>query len=102
MKRISKGVYQQDDSKPCTCRESPMEYQGSHVLPSNKNARDGTFDLGAIPSYITRNGRDDAPDDGNWWPWLRVSVNNETVVLTRKQVERIRLALIDWLARTGE
>lgn len=88
--------YRQDDSKPCTCGSCPIKYQGSHILPSDRDERGGHFDLGAIPSHITRNGRDDAPE-GRWHSWLRLSVNDETIILTSKQVSGLRDALDLWL-----
>lgn len=96
VKKIRRKVYQQDDSQPCTCGSCPIQYQGSYVLPSNRDKRDGGFGIAAIPSHITRNGRD-TPEDGKWRPWLRVHLSNETVILTAKQVEKLRDALNDWM-----
>lgn len=101
VRRIKTGLYAQDDSKPCSCGASPVIYEGSHVLPSKRSKRGGTISLGAIPSCITRDGRDDAPE-GNWWPWLRLSVDGvgeetDTVLLTADQVEQLRNALTCWL-----
>ena len=103
IRKIRAKVYEQDDSKPCTCGECPIQYQGSHVLPSNRDKRDGDFGIAAIPSHITRNGRDDKPENGKWYPWLRVHLSDgheDAVILTKKQVEKLRDALIDWLKRT--
>lgn len=74
----------------------PIQYQGSQVLPRDRDKRGGSVDLGAIPSHITRDGRDDALE-GRWHPWLRISVNESTVVLTRDQVKMLRDSLAEWL-----
>ena len=77
----------------------PIIYQGSHILPSNKDKRGGEFGVSAIPSHITRDGRDNKPE-GQWHPWLRVHLRADTgntIVLTSKQVEALRDALNRWL-----
>ena len=77
----------------------PIRYEGSHVLPHSKSKRAGELGIAAIPSHITRNGKDDAPE-GRWHPWLRVhiqAVGDNTVVLTKDQVEELRDALTKWL-----
>jgi hypothetical protein len=95
-------VYEQDDSKPCTCGSSPIQFQHSGVLPSDNDKRGGIFGIAAIPDHITRDGRDDRPEKGKWHPWLRVSMFEveDSIILTRKQVEELRDALSDWLNRT--
>lgn len=84
---------------PCDCGQpyAPLVYQGSNVLPSNDDPRGGTVDIASIPSHITREGRDDQPEDGTPYPWLRFGVNEGTVILTPSQVEQIRDALSEWL-----
>lgn len=99
IKKVSNGVYEQDDSKPCTCESCPIEYQGSHVFPSKSDKHDGDFGFAAIPYHITRDGRDNRPEKGEWAPWLRVHMNRETVVITKKQAKEFRDALTDWLTR---
>lgn len=101
IKKTGRKQYEQDDSKPCTCGSCPIEYQGSHILPSNRDNRKGDFGIAAIPGHITRNGRTRLKDD-DWYPWLRVHLEQETVILTAKQVEQFRDALNDWLERVGE
>jgi hypothetical protein len=67
--RKTRYGYEQDNSKPCTCGSSPIEYQHSGVLPSGKDKRSkGVFGIAAIPDHITRNGRDDKPAKGQWYP----------------------------------
>lgn len=98
--KTGRKEYTQDDSKPCTCGSAPVIYQGSHVLPSRKDKRDGLFGFAAIPPHITRNGRDDKPEDGKWYPWLRFHLsggNKDTVILDRKQVQKLHAALGGWL-----
>ncbi len=110
LKKISAKTYEQDDRNPCTCGVLPIRYQHSGVLPSNKDERGGYLSLGAIPSHITRDGRDNRPEGGKWWPWLRISLsanemsltNDDTVVLTRKQVKALRDALNLWLETSTE
>lgn len=79
---------------------SPIYYQGSHILPTDEDRRDGSVDVAAIPGFIQRDGRDLDDEDGETvWPWLRLSVNHETVVLDRKQVVGLHNTLTEWLKR---
>ncbi|MDX2986427.1 hypothetical protein [Streptomyces caniscabiei] len=78
----------------------PYVYQGSHVLPSETDRRDGVVQLAEVPSHITRDGRDDQPEDGAPWPWLRLSVNQADVVLDREQVRRMWESAGAWLEQT--
>jgi len=78
---------------------SPWVYQGSHVLPSESDARGGWVEVAAIPDFITRDGRDDGegPHD-----WLRLNVGESIdirgcVILNRPQVEELRDTLTQWL-----
>jgi hypothetical protein len=97
------ATYHLDDTRACTCQPGPLAYQGSHILPADTDPRGGHFDLGAIPGFITRDGRPPLSDLEDWpyHPWLRVSVNQETVVLTRAQVEQVHTELGRWLNHTG-
>lgn len=93
-------------NRPCDCGQpdAPLVYQGSHVLPDERtDPRSGWVDLALIPSHITRDGRDDKPEDDMPWPYLRFGVNGETVILTRHHVEQIVRRLSWWLgALDGE
>lgn len=83
----------------------PYAYQGSHILPSTNDPRveaDLAVALAQVPSHITRDGRDDRPEDGEPWPWLRLSVGMEDQVLDRAQVTELHAALGAWLERTGD
>jgi hypothetical protein len=73
--------------RPCDCGQpdAPLVYQGSHILPSETDQRRGWVDLALIPSHITRDGRDDKPVDERPWPYLRLGVNESTVILTRRE-----------------
>jgi hypothetical protein len=103
IRRIGKGVYQQDDSKECTCKCGPILYQGSHVAPSDDDKRGGIFSLGAIPGHIDGPklkalGEDMRP----YHPWLRVSIwevspEDTTILLTRAQVVALKEELETWL-----
>ena len=86
--------------RPCDCQQpdTPLVYQGSHVLPADTEARGGTVDLALIPSHITRDGRDDQPEDEKPWPYLRLGVNEQTVVLTVRNARQIHATLSEWLA----
>lgn len=88
-----------DDARPCDCGQpgSPVVYQGSHVLPSAESERAGVVSVAMIQSHITRDGRDDGPDEGQPWPWLRVSVGQEAAVLDEEQVRGLWDALGGWL-----
>lgn len=104
MRKIRKGQYQQDDSKPCTCKSSPIKYQHSGVLPSGKDERGGIFGIAAIPGHIKRKGRKPLSDGMTpWHPWLRVSMfeAEDSIILARKQVEKLRDSLNVWLAATS-
>jgi hypothetical protein len=84
---------------PCTCglRNAPIVYRGSHILPADTDGRGGHVSVAGIPGFITRDGRDDRPDDDAPWPYLRVSVGQEDAVLDEGQVCGLRDALSSWL-----
>lgn len=90
--------------RPCDCGQpdSPLVYAGSHILPSEEDPRGGWVDIASIPSHITRDGRDDRPEDEAPWPFLRFGVNEGTVILTRRNVEQVAEALNEWLASTTD
>lgn len=83
----------------------PFIYRRSHVIPNPDDPRGGYFDLGYIPGFIRRHGRDD--DVGgieDIWPYLRVSLTGggdepDTVVLDVDQVAQLRDDLTWWLDR---
>ncbi len=83
--------------------DAPIIYQGSHVLPADSDARGGSVQVAAIPAHITQGARGPTSDDedGPPHPWLRLDVNEATVVLTRWQVARLRDTLDEWLGRIG-
>lgn len=95
-----------DLRRPCTCGQpgAPIAYQESHILPSADDPRGGYVSVAAIPGHITRDGRDDGPDDEyGVWPWLRISVGQEDAVLDEPLVRGLREALDGWLTeRAGE
>ena len=83
----------------------PIRYRQSHVLPAPDGERAGSLDLALIPGWITRDGRDDHPDDDQVWPYLRVHVTDTddaegaTVVLDRRQVAQLHDEMGGWLER---
>lgn len=80
----------------------PWIYQGSHVLPDEDDPRGGSIGLALIPSHITRDGRDDAPEAGQPWPWLRLSLDmlpdpsDPTVLISPAQARHIGATLTAW------
>lgn len=82
--------------------DPPYRYQGSHILPSEGDPRDGVVQLAEVPSHITRDGRDDQPEDGVPWPWLRLSVNQVDAVLSRSQARQVYESIGAWLEQTGD
>lgn len=93
-----------DDSRPCDCGQpgAPIIYQPSHILPAPTDQRGGHVSLAEVPGHVTRDGRDDGPDDA-WgvWPWLRLSVGQEDAVLDEALVRSLRDALDGWLTARG-
>lgn len=95
------GIFDGEEDQP-----RPIRYRRSHVLPSPDDDRAGRLDLALIPGHVTRDGRDDGPeDDDKCWPYLRVSIaegdddDGATVVLDAHQVAQLRDELDLWLAR---
>lgn len=54
---------------------SPIVYRGSRRLPSPADHRAGCVETAHIPGHVTRDGRDDGPEDGRVWPFLRLAVD---------------------------
>lgn len=86
-----------DEDEPCG---APYRYPGSHLVPSADWPRGGEVMLAQVPSHITRDGRDDQPEDGTPWPWLRLSVLEPDVVLDVAQVRHLIEQLTGWVDRT--
>ncbi|MDX2550154.1 hypothetical protein [Streptomyces stelliscabiei] len=78
----------------------PWLYQGSHILPAEDDPRAGSVGLALIPGHITRDGRDDQPDDRQPWPWLRLSLDvqpdDPAVVLNPAQARHLAEQLAAW------
>lgn len=84
----------------------PYAYRRSHIIPTTDDPRGGYLDFGSIPGFITRDGRDEG-DDGEYWPWLRVSLRGtadepDTVVLDVGQVDALIADLVAWRACVDE
>jgi hypothetical protein len=92
-----------DDEEPCG---PPWVYQGSHFLPDEEDCRGGSVGLALIPGHITRDGRDDKPEDEQPWPWLRLSVDADAegaaVLITPAQARHLAGQLTDWADSTGK
>lgn len=92
----------------CTCSTGPIHFQGSDVLPSNEDRRAGVFMLGEIPGFISRDGRDDGPEDEDAaWPFLRVTIREDgaedcqDVVLDLAQITELATYLTGLVERAG-
>lgn len=99
------GTYGFDYSKECTCGrpDTPLKYQGSHVLPSDEDERGGWVDIACILGHV-RYYRDnpnapvnEEPEWPNVEPFLRFGVNDEKVVLTERNVQMVYDSLGEWL-----
>ncbi len=95
---------------PCDCGQpdAPIIYQDSHVLPSLTDPRGGEVDLALIPPHV-RYWREnpDGPvssepdiDTSPPEPFLRFGVNEGTVILDRRAVQKIHETLTWWLNAT--
>lgn len=95
------SVIQVDRTRSCTCGQpdTPYLYQQSHILPTPEDPKGGMVSVAEIPPWITRDGRDDAPEDGRPWPWLRLSVGQDDAVIGEQQALQLRDALTGWLDR---
>ena len=62
-----------DENDRPRSRQKPIRYQGSHVLPSEKDEHCGSVDLAYIPPHIER-GRRKRSEDAPFWPWLRMEI----------------------------
>jgi hypothetical protein len=82
---------------------APWTYQGSHIPPREDGPRTGSVGLAIIPSHITADGRDDQPEDGPPWPFLRLSVqdagDDPTVLLDVAQARFLAAQLATWADR---
>lgn len=83
-----------DDDTP------PIRYQGSVILPSRADPRGGYLDVSAIPSHIV-SGKRHGPEGKAPRPWLRMGVNDSTVILDRGHVRRLHATLGEWLKEIG-
>jgi hypothetical protein len=78
----------------------PWQYDGSHILPAEDGPRGGSVGLALIPSHITRDGRDDQPEDGTPWPWLRLHLtvdgDDPCILLNPAQARHLAEQLTGW------
>lgn len=83
---------------------APWLYQGSHILPADDDPRAGSIGLALIPGHITRDGRDDQPDDRQPWPWLRLSLDTQpsdpAVILNPAQARHLAEQMAAWADQT--
>lgn len=84
----------------------PWIYRGSHLTPAENDPRGGDIGLAQIPSHITEDGRDDQPEDGPPWPWLRIHIavdgDDPTVLLDVAQARALAADLTAWADRAEE
>ncbi|MEU3656450.1 hypothetical protein AB0E67_27315 [Streptomyces sp. NPDC032161] len=93
-----------DDTEPCG---PPWTYPGPRIVPSITDPRESSISLARIPSHITADGRDDQPEDGHPWPWLRVSVDDYStgrgadVLINPEQARHLAAQLTTWADRAN-
>lgn len=80
------------------------QYDHSAIMPDRKRPRGANVDLAHLSKFVRYyrrrpNGRN--PPDGIE-PWLRLGVDQATVVLHRKQVATLVEDLQGWLNETGK
>lgn len=78
---------------------SPYVYEASHVLPEPDGERGGHIDVAALSRFVRYyrehpRGKDE-PDGVE--PWLRLGVNDATVILDASQVRALHATLAEWL-----
>jgi hypothetical protein len=82
---------------------APWMYRGSHLTPAEDDPRDGSIGLAIIPSHITADGRDDSPENGRPWPWLRLHLNvpgdDPCILLDPDQARFLAAQLAAWADR---
>ena len=105
------AVYARVPGAACTCPSpAPLIYQGSHVSPSESDARGGSVDFAAIPNFCHPSVRGSGADEGPPVEFARLSVTEDpatyrhelaggsaNVVLDRAQVVKLRDTLTLWL-----
>lgn len=113
------GRFRYDGKRRCTCNAGPFVYRASHLLPSDKSARGGSFSLCEIPGFISRGDRvlceneETCPQPqccDRVWPHLRVwvidglagsSERGAVVLVDRAQVAEVHAYLGRWLERAA-
>jgi hypothetical protein len=98
------GEVEDLNTLPAEMLDAPIVYQGSHILPSERDERGGSVELASIGGFVERNGREsEKPDDDALWPYLRLNVLDQdgvaAVVLTAEQTKRLFSSLGEWLNR---
>lgn len=93
--------------QPCDCGQpsAPLVYQGSHILPEPGEQRGGYVDIALISPHVrywrehpdspsaTEPDMDTHPPE----PFLRLGVNEGTILLDVAGVRRVHDTLHDWL-----
>jgi hypothetical protein len=99
--KSSDGCWEISD-RPCDCGQpdAPLVYHGSHVMPEHDGERGGWVDIASLSRFVrlNRDDPDGAHDEEGWEPFLRFGVNQETVILTDRNVRMIHASLTEWLA----
>lgn len=80
---------------------TPYAYYGSHILPCENMPRDGSIDMAVLSEFVrwirdNPDGPIELQPEG-YEPWLRFSVNAETVILDKPQVQQMVDRLQEWL-----
>lgn len=98
------GEVEDLNTLPAEMLDAPIRYQGSHILPSERDERGGSVELASIGGFVEREGREnEKPHDDSLWPYVRLDVSDEdgvaAVVLTAEQAKRLHRGLGEWLER---
>lgn len=109
---IKHDHYWEFSGKECTCGtpSAPIIYKGSHILPEKDSERGGNVSIALIPPHVRwwrENPEADNADEPDYPdppdPYLRLGVNEDTVILDVDNVKLVYESLGVWLESvTGE
>lgn len=85
-------------------KNGPIEYQGSHVLPTDTDHRKGLFRLSDIPEFFIEESNNDEKRS----PYIRVTVADYgeddqfiRMILDRDQIKQVYKYLGTWINNTN-